>query len=149
MKVILLEDVRKVGKKGEVVEVKDGYARNVLFRNNKAKEATRSNINELHQRQKYEDKLEQERYEEALKNKKAMENWEVLLSIKTGEGGKTFGTISPKQIEEAVKEQFNVTLDKKKFVIDEPIKSLGAFNIKVKLHPDVIATLKLKIKEAD
>ena len=75
MKVILLEDVRKVGKKGEVVEVKDGYARNVLFRNNKAKEATKSNINELHQRQKYEDKLEQERYEEALKKKK--KQWKI------------------------------------------------------------------------
>lgn len=147
MKVILLQDVRKVGNKGEIVEVSDGYARNVLIRQNKAKEASKHNINELKQKQKYEEKLEKERYDEALSLKKDVESFVVNLSIKTGEGGKTFGAISPKQIEEAIKDQFNITLDKKKFEIDEPIKSTGTFTIKVKLHPEVIATLKLNIKD--
>lgn len=148
MKVILLQDVNKVGKKGEIVNVSDGYARNALIKKNLAKEATNAAIAEMAQRKKHDDKLEAERLAEAKKFAEEMKKWDVSLSLKTGEGGKTFGSVSPKQIADAVKEQYGEELDKKKFEIEEPIKSVGAFEIKVKLHPEVTGTLKIHVREA-
>jgi large subunit ribosomal protein L9 len=148
MNVILLQDVNKVGKKGEVVKVSDGYARNALLKKGLAREATNANISEMAQRKKHDDKLALERLEEAKEEAKTMGKWKIELVIKTGEGGRSFGSVSTKQIADAVKEQYDATLDKKKFLIEEPIKAIGEYTIKVKLHPEVIAELKLVVKEA-
>ena len=148
MKVILLQDVKKVGKKGEIVEVSDGYAKNALFKKGLAKEANKANISEMNGRKKHDEKVALEKLEEAKKHAKEMEDWKVVLSIKTGEGGRVFGTVSTKQIADAVKEQYGEVLDKKKFEIAEPIKSVGTFEISVKLHPEVVATLRVQVKEA-
>jgi large subunit ribosomal protein L9 len=148
MKVILLSDVRKVGNKGDIVEVSDGYARNALLKKGLAKEATKAAISEMAGRKKHDDKVALEKKEEAIRHAEEMKEWKVILSIKTGEGGRVFGTVSAKQIADAVKEQYHETLDKKKFEIKEPIKSVGTFEINVKLHPEVIATLRVCVKEA-
>jgi large subunit ribosomal protein L9 len=148
MKVILLQDVRKVGKKGDIVEVSDGYAKNALFKKNLAKEANKANISEMNGRKKHDEKVALEKLEAAKKHAEEMKEWKVVLSIKTGEGGRVFGTVSTKQISDAVKEQYGEALDKKKFEIAEPIKSVGTFEINVKLHPEVVATLRVEVKEA-
>ena len=132
MKVILLEDVKSLGKKGQLVEVNAGYARNFILPKKLGIEATSKNINDL--------KLQKVLAEE-LKNKS------VELKMKVGEGGRTFGAISTKEIAAAAKEQLGYELDKKKISVDEPIKSLGVHNVKIKLHPKVTADLKVKVTE--
>lgn len=148
MNVILLQDVNKVGKKGEVVKVSDGYARNALLKKGLAREATNANISEMEQRKKHDDKLALEKLEAAKDEAKIMKSWKIELVIKTGEGGKSFGSVSTKQIADAVKEQYDYALDKKKVLMEEPIKSIGEYIVKVKLHPEVIAELKLDVREA-
>ena len=148
MNVILLQDVNKVGKKGEVVKVSDGYARNALLKKGLAREATNANISEMEQRKKHDDKLALEKLEAEKDEAKIMKSWKIELVIKTGEGGKSFGSVSTKQIADAVKEQYDYALDKKKVLMEEPIKSIGEYIVKVKLHPEVIAELKLDVREA-
>ena len=137
MKVILLEDVKSLGKKGEVVNVNDGYARNLLFKKNLGIEATKQNN----------DKLEAERLEEAKKLAKELEEKEVVLAIKTGSDGRVFGSVSTKEIAEAAKEQLGYELDKKKMHLKDAIKSIGTFHVPVKLHPKVTVELKVVVKE--
>ena len=147
MKVILLEDVKSLGKKGEVVNVNDGYARNLLFKKNLGIEATKQNLNYLKLQKQNNDKLEAERLEEAKKLAKELEKKEVVLAIKTGSDGRVFGSVSTKEIAEAAKEQLGYELDKKKMHLKDAIKSIGTFHVPVKLHPKVTVELKVVVKE--
>ena len=147
MKVILLEDVKNLGKKGEVVNVNDGYARNLLFKKNLGIEATKQNLNDLKLQKQNNDKLEAERLEEAKKLAKELEEKEVVLAIKTGSDGRVFGSVSTKEIAEAAKEQLGYELDKKKMHLKDAIKSIGTFHVPVKLHPKVTVELKVVVKE--
>lgn len=147
MKVILLEDVKSLGKKGEVVNVNDGYARNLLFKKNLGIKATKQNLNDLKLQKQNNDKLEAERLEEAKKLAKELEEKEVVLAIKTGSDGRVFGSVSTKEIAEAAKEQLGYELDKKKMHLKDAIKSIGTFHVPVKLHPKVTVELKVVVKE--
>lgn len=147
MKVILLEDVKSLGKKGEVVNVNDGYARNLLFKKNLGIEATKQNLNDLKLQKQNNDKLEAERLEEAKELAKELEQKEVVLAIKTGSDGRAFGSVSTKEIAEAAKEQLGYELDKKKMHLKDAIKSIGTFHVPVKLHPKVTVELKVVVKE--
>ena len=132
MKVILLQDVKALGKKGEVVNVNDGYARNFILPKKLGVEANGKNLNDL--------KLQ--------KNNEAKVAGKVVLTMKVGEGGRTFGSVSSKEIAEAVKEQMHLDIDKKKIQLKEQIKTLGTHIVSVKLHPEVTAELNVSVKEA-
>ena len=146
MKVILLEDVKKVGKRGEIVEVSDAYARNVLIRKNKGVEATSADLSTLKLKKANDEKVAAENLAEAEALKKEIEEKAVLLKVKTGEGGKLFGSISNGQIADAMKEQLGIGIDRRKIVIDAPIKNTGEMTVDVKLHPQVKAELKVKVE---
>lgn len=147
MKVILLQDVKSLGKKGQMVEVSDGYARNFILKKKLGVEATSKNLNDLKLQKAHEDKIAKEQLEAAQALAKDLEEKEVVCQMKVGEGGKTFGSVSTKEIAQAVKEQLSLDLDKKKMVLDEPIKNLGVHNVKLKLHPQVTGSLKVKVVE--
>ena len=147
MKAILLEAVNYLGKRGEVVQVIDGYARNLLFKKNLGIEATKQNLNDLKLQKQNNDKLEAERLQEAKDLAKELEQKEVVLAIKAGSDGRVFGSVSTKEIAEAAKEQLGYELDKKKMQLKEAIKSIGTFQVPVKLHPKVTAQLKVVVKE--
>ena len=144
MKVILLEDVKSLGKKGEVVNVNDGYARNFVLPKKLGVEATGKNMNDLKLQKANEEKVAKEHLEAA----QAFANDHVVVSIKAGEGGRTFGSVSSKEIATAYKEQCGKEIDKKKIILPEPIKSFGVYEVAVKLHPKVTGTLKVKVQEA-
>ena len=148
MKVILLEDVKSLGKKGEVVNVNDGYARNFVLPKKLGVEATGKNMNDLKLQKANEEKVAKEHLEAAQAFAKEMENDHVVVSIKAGEGGRTFGSVSSKEIATAYKEQCGKEIDKKKIILPEPIKSFGVYEVAVKLHPKVTGTLKVKVEEA-
>lgn len=148
MKVILLEDVKSLGKKGEVVNVNDGYARNFVLPKKLGVEATGKNMNDLKLQKANEEKVAKEYLEAAQAFAKEMENDHVVVSIKAGEGGRTFGSVSSKEIATAYKEQCGKEIDKKKIILPESIKSFGVYEVAVKLHPKVTGTLKVKVQEA-
>ena len=147
MKVILLEDVKSLGKKGEIVTVSDGYARNMILPKKLGVEATSKNLNDLKLQNQHAEKVAQENLEAAQAMAKVIEDWVVETKIKTGEGGRTFGSVSSKEICAAVKAQYKETIDKKKIQMDEPIRSLGTYEVKVKLHPKVTATMRVHVGE--
>ena len=147
MKVILTEDVKSLGKKGEIVEVSDGYARNFILKKKKGLEANNKNLNDLKLKKANDDKLAQEQYEAAKELGKKLEAGKVEMSIKTGEGGKAFGSIASKEIAAEVKEQMGLDVDKKKIQLKEAIKTLGTHNVPIKLHPKVTARLKVNVRE--
>ena len=148
MKVILLEDVKSLGKKGEVVNVSDGYARNFIFKKNLGPEENGKNLNDLKLQKQNEEKVAQEHLEAAQELAKKLEAAKVELKIKTGEGGRTFGSVSSKEIAIAVKEQLGYDLDKKKIQIKEAIRTPGMHLVPVKLHQKVTAELKVHVGEA-
>lgn len=148
MKVILLEDVKSLGKKGEVVNVSDGYARNAIFPKKLGIEATPKNLNDLKLQKANSDKVARETLEAAKAYAAEIGEKEIQLSIKVGEGGRTFGSISSKEIAEAAKAQLGYELDKKKIQMPNAIKSLGTTSVSIKLHPKVTAELKVVVKEA-
>ena len=148
MKVILLEDVKSLGKKGEVVNVSDGYARNFIFKKNLGLESNGKNLNDLKLQKQNEEKVAQEHLEAAHDLAKKLEAAKVELKIKTGEGGRTFGSVSSKEIAIAVKEQLGYDLDKKKIQIKEAIRTPGMHLVPVKLHQKVTAELKVHVGEA-
>ena len=148
MKVILLADVKALGKKGDIVEVSEGYARNMLFKKKLGKEATGANLNDLKLQNAHAEKVAQENYEAAVEYAKEIEEWKVETSIKCGEGGRTFGSVSTKEIAEAAKKQYDKEIDKKKIILEDPIKAPGLYEVKIKLHPKVTATLKVHVSEA-
>ena len=148
MKVILLEDVKALGKKGQIVNVNDGYARNFILPKKLGVEATGKNLNDLKLKKANDEKIAQEQLEEAQELGKKIEAGKVELAIKVGEGGRTFGSVSTKEIAAAVKEQMGYDIDKKKIQLKEAIKTLGTHNVPVKLHTKVTAELKVVVKEA-
>ncbi len=147
MKVVLLEDVKSLGKKGDLVEISDGYARNFILPKKKGIEATAKNLNDLKLQKQHQDKLAAQQLQEAKELAQKLEGAMVVLKVKTGEGGKIFGSVSTKEIAQAAKEQCGFELDKKKMVLDEPIKSCGNHIVPIKLHKDVTAKLTVKVTE--
>ena len=147
MKIILLQDVKSLGKKGQMVEVNNGYARNYILPKNLGVEATSKNVNDLKLQKAHQDKVAAQQLADAQELAADIEKKSVEVQMKVGEGGKTFGAISTKEIAAAAKDQLGLELDKKKISVDEPIKSLGVHNVKIKLHPKVVATLKVKVSE--
>lgn len=148
MKVILLEDVKALGKKGQIVNVNDGYARNFILPKKLGLEANNKNLNDLKLKKANDEKIAQEQLKEAQELGKKIEAGKVELAIKVGEGGRTFGSVSTKEIAAAVKEQMGYDIDKKKIQLKEAIKTLGTHNVPVKLHTKVTAELKVVVKEA-
>lgn len=148
MKVILLEDVKALGKKGEIVNASDGYARNCILPKKLGLEATSKNLNDLKLKKANEARLAQEQLEEAQALGKKIEAGKVELAIKVGEGGRAFGSVSSKEIAAAVKEQMGYDIDKKKIQLKDALKTLGTHTVPVKLHPKVTADLKVIVTEA-
>ena len=148
MKVILLEDVKSLGKKGQIVNVSDGYARNMILPKKLGVEATSKNLNGLKLRKANEEKVAQENLDAAKAFAEELSTKEVILTLKVGEGGRTFGSVSSKEISEAAKKQLNLEIDKKKLQLENPIRNLGVTNVPVRLHPKVTGSLKVWVKEA-
>lgn len=147
MKVILLEDVKSLGKKGEVVNVSDGYARNFVLPKKLGVEANSTHMNDLKLQKANADKVAKEQLEAAQALAKELETKEVVLKMKAGEGGRAFGSISSKEIAVAAKEQCGLELDKKKIQLPDAIKALGVYEVNVKLHTKVTGKLKVKVVE--
>lgn len=147
MKVILTEDVKALGKKGDIVEVSDGYARNFILKKKKGLEANGKNLNDLKLKKANDDKIAQQQYEDAQALGKKLEAGKIEVAIKMGEGGKAFGSVSSKEIAEEVKAQLGLEIDKKKVQLKETIKTIGTHNVPIKLHPKVTAELKVVVTE--
>lgn len=145
MKVILLQDVKSLGKKGEIVNVSDGYARNAILPKKLGVEATSRNLNDLKLQNQHMDKVAKENYEKAQELAQEIGKKKVQVRMKAGEGGKVFGSVSTKEIAAAAKEQTGLDLDKKKMQLPEAIKALGTYEVPVKLHPKVTAKLSVEV----
>ncbi|MCI5612840.1 MAG: 50S ribosomal protein L9 [Agathobacter sp.] len=148
MKVILTADVKALGKKGEVVEVSDGYGRNAIIKKNLGVEATPKALNDLKLQNKHADKVAQENLEKARELAKEIETKKVVISVKAGEGGRIFGSVSTKEISQAAKEQLGFELDKKKMQLADPIKAFGTYEVAIKLHTQVTTKLTVQVVEA-
>ena len=147
MKVILTQDVKALGKKGQVVDINDGYARNYVLPKKLGIEANGANLNDLKLKNANDEKVAKEQLEEVRAFAKIMDGEEVVVSIKAGEGGRTFGSVSTKEISQATHDQLGLELDKKKMQLKEAIKSFGVYEVPVKVHPKVTATLRVKVTE--
>lgn len=147
MEVILLQDVKSLGKKGDIVKVSDGYANNMLLKKNLGVEATPGNLSGLKMQKKREEKDAAALLQNAQEMKAQVEDKVIRLTMKAGEGGKAFGSVSSKEIAQAAKEQFDYDIDKKKLVLPEPIRSFGTHEVPLKLHPQVTATLRVNVTE--
>ena len=146
MKVILIEDVKSLGKKGDIVKVNDGYARNLILPKKLGVEANKKNLNDLKLKNKHEEKMAKEALEAAEALAEEVSHKEVTVTLKTGEGGRTFGSVSSKEIAAAAKEQIQMELDKKKMQLPEgSLKTLGVHEVAIKFHPKVTGTLKVKV----
>ena len=148
MKVILLEDVKALGKKGQVVEVSDGYGKNFILKKKLGVEATNANMNDLKLQKPQEEKRAREQLEAAQNLAKELEEKSVVIPMKAGEGGRAFGSVSSKEIAAAYKEQCGMEIDKKKIQLPEAIKTFGTHEVSVKLHPQVTGKLYVKVREA-
>lgn len=147
MKVILLEDVKSLGKKGQIVNVNDGYARNFILPKKLGLEATGKNMNDLKLQQANEEKKARELLAAAQDFARELETKSVVIRMKAGEGGKLFGSVSSKEIATAFREQCGVEIDKKKIQMDDSLKAFGVYDVPVRLHPQVTGTLKVKVEE--
>ena len=145
MEVVLLEDVKALGKKGQIVKVSDGYGRNFILTKKLGIEATPKNLNDLKLQKA---NIAAEHLAAAKDLAKHLENKSITLSIKAGEGGKAFGSVSSKEIAKAIKDQLNLDIDKKKLVLPEPIKTFGTHEVPIKLHKEVTGKLAVKVVEA-
>ena len=148
MKVILSQDVKSVGKKGDIVDLSDGYAKNFILKKKLGVEADAKNLNDLKLKKANDEKIAAQNLADAKEFAKVVESKTVVVKLKAGEGGKTFGSVSSKEIAQEAKSQFDIELDKKKIVLSDAIKTFGTFEVPVKLHPQVTATLKVKVEEA-
>ena len=148
MKVILLEDVKSLGKKGEIVNVNDGYARNFILPKKLGMEANNANLNDLKLQKANQDKIAAEKLANAKAFKEEIETKIIKVSMKAGEGGRVFGSVTGKEIAQEAKVQFGYELDKKKIVLKDAIKTYGTHEVPIKLHPQVTATLKVEVTEA-
>ncbi len=148
MKVILLEDVKSLGKKGQVVEVSDGYGKNFILKKKLGVEATSANMNDLKLQKAQEEKRARQQLEAAQNLAKVLEEKSVVISMKAGEGGRAFGSVSSKEIAAAYQEQCGMEIDKKKIQLPEAIRTFGTHEVSVKLHPQVTGKLYVKVREA-
>lgn len=148
MKIILLQDEKKLGKKGDIIEASDGYARNYILPKKIGVEATSKNMNDLKLQKANEDKRAKEQLDAAKALAAELESKQVVVKIKAGEGGKAFGSVSTKDIAEAYMSQHNLELDKKKIQLQDGLKSFGAYEVPIKLHPQVTGRLNVKVTEA-
>ena len=147
MEVILLADVKTLGKKGDKVTVSDGYARNFLLKKKLGIEATAGNLNDLKLKQANDARVEAGKVADAKRLSEELKDKAVTLSIRAGEGGKLFGSVSAKEIAEAAKAQLGIELDRKKMVLTDPIRALGTYEVPVKLYRDVNAVLIVHVTE--
>ena len=147
MKVILLEDVKALGKKGQIVEVSDGYGKNFILKKKLGVEVNNSSMNDLKLQNANKEKVAKEQLEAAQALAKDLESKSVIVKIKGGEGGKVFGSVSSKEIAAAYKDQCGVEIDKKKIQLDEAIKNFGVYKVNIKLHPKVTGVLTVKVQE--
>lgn len=147
MKVILLQDVKSVGKKGSIINAKDGYAHNFLFPKKLAIEATPSNLKNLENARKKQEDKEREILDEAKALEQELMKVTIVIKTKAGETGKLFGSITTKEIAEHLEKDNGINIDKRKFELDEAIKSVGEYSVKVKLHPKVVAKIKVIVTE--
>lgn len=147
MEIILLEEVKSLGKKGQIVKVNDGYARNFILPKKLGVEATPKNLSDWKLKKESEEKKKKEILDEAIEFANELKEKEVEVKIKAGEGGRTFGSVSTKEIAEAAKKQLGYNIDKKKMQLDAPIKSCGTYHVTIKLHPKVIGKLKVNVRE--
>ena len=148
MEIVLLEDVKALGKKGQIVTVNDGYARTFILPQKLGVEATSKNLNDLKLKKANDAKLAAEILAAAKELAAKLDESKVTLSIKAGEGGRAFGSVSNKEISKAITDQLGLEIDKKKIVLNDPIKSIGSFEVPIKLHKDVTARLAVKVVEA-
>lgn len=147
MKVILLQDVKKLGKKGEIVEVSDGYGRNYLLARKLAVPGTSENLNDVKQKKAAADHKAQVASDEALVLASELKKVELTIPVRIGEGGKVFGAVTGKDISDAAKKQYDLDLDKRKVEIKEPIKALGTFEVTIRVHPTITSVIKVHIVE--
>lgn len=148
MQIVLLEDVKSLGKKGQTVSVSDGYARNYILPKKLGIEATPKNLNELKLQKQHQEKIAAEQLAQAKVQAEEIEKAAVTVAVKMGEGGRVFGSVSSKEIAEAARVQCGFDLDKKKMQLAEPIKTLGTHIVPVKIHREVTAKLTVKVVEA-
>ena len=148
MKIILLQDEKKLGKKGDIIEANDGYARNYILPKKIGVEATPANLNTLKLQKQNEEKKAKEILDAAKELAAKLETKQVIVKMKAGEGGKVFGSISSKEIAQACKEQNQIEIDKKKIQLPESIKNFGSYEVAIKLHPQVTGKLIVKVTEA-
>ncbi|GAB6137171.1 50S ribosomal protein L9 [Halanaerobaculum tunisiense] len=148
MKVILEEDVNGLGQQGEVVEAADGYARNFLFPKGLAKKATEGNLKNLRQKRKAQEQREERQIEEAEEKAAEIEDLLLEIAVKAGDNGKLFGSVTSTDIAEKIKEETGIKVDKRKVQLTDNIKTLGTTKVEVKLHTEVLATVKVKVVEA-
>lgn len=149
MKVILLEDVKKIGKKGEIKEVKDGYAHNFLFPKKLAVPATKQNLAQVERAEEEKREEERIRKEEAEKIAKELTDKSFNFEVKAGDQGRLFGSLTTKEIASEIEKKENLKLDRRKLSIDEPIRSLGTYNVTAKLHPEVTFEFKVVVKQEE
>ena len=148
MKVILLEDVKALGKKGQVVEVSDGYGKNFILKKKLGVEATAKNLNDRKLQEANERKIAAEQLQAAKDLAAQLADQTVSLSIKAGEGGKAFGSVSSKEIARAISDQLGLEIDRKKLVLPEPIKTFGVHEVPIRLHKDVTGKISVRVTEA-
>ena len=148
MDIVLLEDVKALGKKGQIVKVNDGYARNFILPKKLGLEATSKNLNDLKLQKANDARIAAEQLAAAKELGAKLDESTVTLSIKAGEGGRAFVSVSNKEISKAISDQLNLDIDKKKIVLNDPIKSIGSFEVPIKLHKEVTARLAVKVVEA-
>ncbi len=147
MKVILLQDVKGTGKKGEMKEVSEGYARNFLIKKKLAAVADTTTVKELNEKNKSLELKEQKRYEEAVELGKKMEELNVVIYSKSGEGGRLFGSITSKDVAEQIKKQHDIEVDKRKILLEDPIRTLGSTNVEIKIHQKVTTKMRVDVRE--
>ena len=148
MKIILLQDEKKLGKKGDIIEASEGYARNYILPKKIGVEATPKNLNDLKLQRANEDKIAKEQLDAAKALAAQLEDKQIIVKIKAGEGGKAFGSVSSKEIAAACKDQHGIELDKKKIQLPESLKNFGSYEVSIKLHPQVTGRLTVKVMEA-
>lgn len=147
MKIILLQDDKNLGKKGDIIEANDGYARNYILPKKIGVEANGKNLNDLKLQKANDAKIAKEQLDKAQELAALLETKEVIVKIKAGEGGRAFGSVASKEIAAELKSQTGIDIDKKKIQLPEALKNFGTYNVSVKLHPKVVGTLKVKVQE--
>lgn len=147
MKVILLQDEKKLGKKGDIIEVSEGYARNYILPKKIGVEATSKNLNDLKLKKANDEKMAKEQLDAAKALAAELETKQIVVKMKAGEGGRAFGAVSTKEIATACKEQYDIEIDKKKIVLPQSLKAFGSYEVAIKLHPQVTGKVTVKVVE--